>query len=281
MRSLFEFWTYSNLHISASALSFAAVSTYFIPELQITTGLALLIFGSTLCSYVFHRLYPIIKHHRISTDGALNIWTNKYKRLQSFVFLIGIIISGAGFFMIHFNTKIVLLILAGITFLYSFPFYNYGNVKIRLRDFPFIKIFLIALIWALVCVILPAAESEFQMANANLWKLFIAHFLFIFAITIPFDIRDLEYDRSVDVKTIPLVFGVGKSLIISIAMLITATIIYLSFDLNFNARFATTITMFISSIFILNAYERKHDLYYLFWMDGLMFLFYLLLMGFN
>lgn len=39
----------------------------------------------------------------------------------------------------------------------------------------------------------------------------LERFAFIFALTVPFDIRDMKIDHSQGVKTLPLTFGVRKS----------------------------------------------------------------------
>jgi hypothetical protein len=71
----------------------------------------------------------------------------------------------------------------------------------NLRDIPGIKIYIIALVWVLITVIVPYLIDT----NLNFQKtliLFGAEVLFMISITIPFDIRDINLDEK-SKKTIP------------------------------------------------------------------------------
>ena len=78
-----------------------------------------------------------------------------------------------------------------------------------LRELPGFKIFLISMLWAMATVVLPAAEGGvFGTVEGALMTL--ERFLFIFAITLPFDIRDLPFDRA-RLHTLPQRFGISKA----------------------------------------------------------------------
>jgi 4-hydroxybenzoate polyprenyltransferase len=80
----------------------------------------------------------------------------------------------------------------------------------RLRDITYLKIILIAIVWAIVCVVLPVSlvGRGWGMPES---LMFLEKALFIFALTIPFDIRDMKWDAETGVKTIPLSIGVKKA----------------------------------------------------------------------
>ncbi|MDC0201794.1 hypothetical protein OAJ56_00975, partial [Flavobacteriales bacterium] len=60
--------------------------------------------------------------------------------------------------------------------------------------------------------------------NSNVIAHLLIRFLFVFAICIPFDIRDIKYDN-IKLKTIPIFFGVSRSKLISFICLLFAIII--------------------------------------------------------
>lgn len=106
-----------------------------------------------------------------------------------------------------------MIFLGTLSFFYPLPlpFKNNKNQQpYRLRDFPFIKIFLISFTWAATCVILPAIQAQLIIPI----HLFFLQFLFIFFITIPFDINDMEIDSLNKIKTIPNLLGLTKTLIL-------------------------------------------------------------------
>jgi len=89
----------------------------------------------------------------------------------------------------------VLAIMGLFYVVYVVRFIPYNNKWLALRDIPFLKIFVIAFVWALVTGLLPLISSK-DLIQINLQHiLFLTkQFLFVVAITIPFDIRDMKYD---------------------------------------------------------------------------------------
>jgi 4-hydroxybenzoate polyprenyltransferase len=100
----------------------------------------------------------------------------------------------------------------------------------------------------------------------------IARFLFVFAITIPFDIRDLKYDAQ-NLRTIPLFFGALKSRVIAVFALFICGVIavfqYFENTLIFPNLLALIFLYFVSSIFIEKSDERKGEMYFSFWVESL------------
>ncbi len=95
--------------------------------------------------------------------------------------------------------------------------YVYKFKDKSLRDIPHLKIHLIAIIWVVAIGIFELLnEQNFKFEN---WLFVLAHYFYIIAVTIPFDIRDLKYDDS-NQRTIPQVFGIKKAKIISVLFLI-------------------------------------------------------------
>src|SRR5690606_9612993 len=93
-----------------------------------------------------------------------------------------------------------------------------------LRNIPGLKLFLIAIVWALSCVLLPILELETSILAGTTVNdtilLITKRLLFIAAITVPFDIRDMYQDRNSDLKTIPVLLGEQRSLWVCQALLL-------------------------------------------------------------
>lgn len=162
-----------------------------------------------------------------------------------------------------------------IDLFYVFPilligfFYAFSPKKKTkpLRDLPYIKIILIVISWIAVTIILPAhLENEI---DTQLFKLSIIQFLYIIGLTIPFDIRDLEYDEK-EKKTIPQVIGIKKSIILSIVLIAISGILHLIWFKNF---WLVGIIYIFSILTISFSNNRRTELFYVFWIDGLLLLF--------
>jgi 4-hydroxybenzoate polyprenyltransferase len=106
--------------------------------------------------------------------------------------------------------------------------------------------------------------------------LFTERALFIFAITIPFDIRDIQIDETSKLKTLPQVIGIRKSqflalLLLSISALLT--IVLISTDV-YDVELLTPYLLCtgITGLLISRASVDKDDYYYSGLLDGMMFL---------
>ncbi|HAP68907.1 MAG TPA: hypothetical protein DCR04_04150, partial [Flavobacteriales bacterium] len=158
---------------------------------------------------------------------------------------------------------------------YTIPIVRKKADKIRIREIGLWKIFLIASVWAGMTVILPAVhlygfEQVFEFSS---WQLAIGRFLFILAITIPFDIRDLANDAHKGVRTIPSVLGWRRSVLISQVLLI-AFLLLVWFRLGVNHPFfiGYAISIAITAGFVAVASPKRSDFYCSFWLEGTMLL---------
>lgn len=105
---------------------------------------------------------------------------------------------------------LTLIPLGVISMLYSLPI----APNLKLREIPYLKIFIIALVWACSTVLIPFVCSKPTSIN-NMFLVLLERFLFIFAITIPFDIRDMKVDKRHGLKTIPLLISENKALYVA------------------------------------------------------------------
>ncbi len=85
-----------------------------------------------------------------------------------------------------------------------------------MREIPYIKIHLIAFSWITVLILFPAL-NEGIFSESLVW-IAGAHYLYIVAVTIPFDIRDLKFDKGSQ-KTIPQVVGLRWAKVSSLGLL--------------------------------------------------------------
>ena len=108
----------------------------------------------------------------------------------------------------------------------------------------------------------------------------VARFFFVFAITIPFDIKDLEYDTK-NIITIPLFFGIRRSkLIASFLLFISILVAAFQYDtssLILGHFLALILLYFIALVFIWKSDKKKNEMYFAFFVEGLSICAYLFL----
>ena len=139
------------------------------------------------------------------------------------------------------------------------------------RKIPALKTLLIAFTWTMATLYLPYLLSNKTENLSYLILLFIERFLFVFAITVPFDIKDVEEDKKAGWETLPVILGIKNATRISyvaLAVMIILSGLSLVFIMNDFGGYAG-IFIGIYTIFLLKRKALKTSpLYYAFYLDG-------------
>lgn len=142
-------------------------------------------------------------------------------------------------------------------------------------EFGIWKIFMIATVWAVVTVILPAVSIPNFQFSWELSAMILERWLFIFALTIPFDIRDIENDRAKGIQTIPLKIGYRQSIVVAIFSLIAFAVLA-GLRLQFTGQTSSSVVYacvtLVSMVLISKANPHRSDLYFTCFIDGMMVL---------
>ena len=260
---IFRFTIYSNIFVALCALSLCRIS-----EIIMKTHnheINQFVFFATLFTYNFQRL---IKQD-INKKSEKKIWVKRNKSIIIIISIISGLISGYLFLDLSLKTQIAIAFSGLICILYP----------IKLRNIPFVKIFLISIIWTISSCLLLILENNITITDYTILYI-ISVLLFVFAITIPFDIRDINIDDK-KIKTIPMIFGIKKSKSISVCSLLITMIIYVYLfyknQLYEPHLFSIFIALFITAILIIKSHENKNIMYFSFWIESTSLIFYLIL----
>jgi len=279
-KKLVDFLVFSNIYVAVPVCCLAYETLILTGAQSINFNILLVVYFATLFIYCFHRIFPLKKEHD-QTLSERHIWVRDNKN----VFIVVTILSLAGlFYSLYFVKPIVTLCLIPLgllSFGYTIPVISPPaggrNLDIRLRDIQRLKIFLIVGVVSFVTVYLPVLSSGvgFRLFSPDLLVLFIERALFVFAITIPFDIRDMEYDGKFDLKTIPLVLGVKRSIriaTISLFLFVLTAICHYFINPLFSLYYV--IAMFVSAIItvviISRATPKSSEYFYSLLVEGTM-----------
>jgi 4-hydroxybenzoate polyprenyltransferase len=201
-----------------------------------------IIFFATLLDYNFHRLITL-------TNKNGNALKEKYEwaaiHLPLLKILIIVSLSGLIFTLFFANGRTIILLglMAILTLLYSKPASRDAGKRFPAIEIPGLKSLFIALVWAVVTVYLPIIQSEKILIDKTEILLFAERLSFIFALTIPFDIRDMKEDELAGLRTIPIAFGEKIARKISVIALF------------FSLCIATIHYVYSGMIFIIPAYS--------------------------
>ncbi len=268
IRQIILFLVYTNLWISiaAAALTF---QTALIFSIELSKPIYTLVFFATLFVYNYQ---AINSKHSVGDAQKLG-WIKNHKQIivgLLFLSFIGVLASA---YYLPLELFYIGLPGAFLAVLYSTKFFD--NRKKALRDIAFVKIYLISISWVLATVILPLVSviGINRLFSSNVIIYVLMQFVFIIAITIPFDIRDLKYDKK-EKKTIPQLIGVKPALLLSFFLLISILAMGLVWWQNSNLITTNKfLGLFISIVVItpviLSSDEKKKDLFYTGLIDGL------------
>jgi 4-hydroxybenzoate polyprenyltransferase len=284
LRQSIDLLLFSNIFIALCAVAQGLV-TYQLLRVKPDIYVLGLLFSSTLALYNFSVVLSKPKNPESSTSARVR-WIFSHYRLMITISIIAVFSIIPLSLFLSTSSKILLFTLAIISIGYNLPLFSIQDKKFGLRNIPGIKLFLIASVWSLSCVLLPILELESNKVIAvtlNDTILLIAkRFLFIAAITVPFDIRDIYQDKFYDLKTIPVLFGEKWSLLICQGFLGAYLILLLLFNDQYDAGIiGLSLTILLSGWLIFKSKWKKNEYYYLLFLDGTLIFQYLMLILFS
>ena len=269
LKALLNFYLYSSLHIAIAASAFSLEICYLF-DIDINYYLLAFVFCSTIFIYSIHRIIGINTVPDVLSTGRYSV----IRRFKSHIYIyavLSVILIVFLLFKIPQSSLIYLIILGMISLSYTLPVFS---SKKRLRDFDFIKIFLIAISWALISL-LQYSGNYLSMIVA---LVFIEHSLYILSITLPFDVRDLEVDQSNNVKTLASYWGHSKTYkwaygLMFVCWGITLLAIYNHLNyLNINIILLISVAYLFSAGCIRLSRNKSSDYYYSGLLDGVIIL---------
>lgn len=258
LKKIFEFYVFSNIHVALAVFSLSYLTLYeFQLEDQLITRFNFL---ATFIAYNFIRYFEIDNQ----SDYYIQ-WIQRNKNKLILLILIGLIWMIEILFKIEHRTHLFILPFVFTSFFYVVPLPYF---RLRLRYIASIKLFLIALTWAGVTVVLPLVQCEYEFTSNSFIVLF-QRFLFILALTIPFDIRDLKIDSS-EIKTLPQSIGVDKSKIVGTISLLMFFVLELFKQPLIEKSFLEIAVITVISLLFLNYSSKNRKLFYtIFWVEAI------------
>lgn len=186
---------HSNLWIALGALA-AAWQTYHLLQAPINTALLGFIFCATWALYILHRR---VGAQRFESNAPLPRFRFITEHHYLFNVLLLLLLASCVYLFFQLTAVLQYAILAASLPAagYVFPIWR-GR---RLRDLPYLKIILVALVWAYMTVFLPLLDLLPPRWIASEWLRLAERALWIFLLVLPFDLRDRQLDQSQSVRT--------------------------------------------------------------------------------
>ena len=201
LKRILDFYIFSNIHVALAVFCLVKITllTYGIHS----NSVPFFCLFSTIASYNLIRIFRVEEvqpwfFEFIKNNKSILVLLTVFSVIATLYFAFGF----------SLQTLLWLLPFAIATLFYVNPF-AIKNKRFSLRYVALIKLFLIAISWAGVTVLIPLIQHKINL-DSNEIIMLVQRFLFVVAITIPFDIRDMSYDNE-NLKTLPQAIGIQKS----------------------------------------------------------------------
>lgn len=251
-----------NLFISIASIAFV-IPTFLLNSKPINSAIVSFVFLSTMLIYHLSRYASFI----FKTENTIiHSWFIENRTLIKFIIVACVLGLCCVVFFMKTSSIVFACHLGCISFLYFVPM----AINKTLRNIPFLKIFVISYVWASVSTYLPLEISFSTIFEQKNLLFFTYRFLFIFAITIPFDIRDNKVDHTMGIKTITN--SISINYIRSIYFILFFVIFLFQNKLFELSRFEMILSLIFclfSLVVCLKSEKKENYLYYFGLIDGL------------
>ena len=254
IKKSFNFYIKSSFHLGICVICLYLVNVLK-HDIEADYLIITFLFSSTIIVYNFIKYGYNLQNYSTAKNSVL-------KMIQFLSFFCGFALIYTLFFL-KFYTLLVGTFLFFICIFYVFPI---GNSKLNFRNLSKVKLFLVAFCWSASTVFLPLIENGLNNYYFTLIFSFQIFFLVIIY-TIPFEIRDLHKD-SIELQTIPQIFGIKKSKNICYYLIIVFSL--LSFiNSGFGANFLSDVILSIILFFIVYITKKNQSKYFSsFWVES-------------
>ncbi|MBE9489626.1 MAG: hypothetical protein IMY67_04980 [Bacteroidetes bacterium] len=267
LKSIFDFYLNSSIHVALAVCGFVGI-TLLEFDFSISNNLLGFIFFGTITGYNFVKYAEVARLKHRSLNLSL-------RTIQIFSFFSFLALSYFAL-KLTIQTLFVTGLFAALTFFYAIPVLQNKN----LRTLTGIKILIVAIVWAGVTLIIPIV-NENEILNRIVWMSFFQRVLFVFVLTLPFEIRDLQYDE-LALGTLPQKAGIKKTKVIGVVLLMVTIIIeFLKPELNWDYAISLMLISGVLTLFLFISEKNQSKYFASFWTESIPIVWYGLLLLFQ
>ncbi|WP_298555460.1 hypothetical protein [uncultured Algibacter sp.] len=269
LKQLFNFYINSSIHVALSVYSLTWITLINL-NLTYTESVLYFVFYATITGYNFVKYFGVAKfrHRRLA---------NWLKLIQVLSFICFILMCYYAV-QLKLYTHIFIASFAVLTVFYAIPIGAKQNST--LRSVGGLKVYVIALVWAGVTVFIPLINANYGF-NLDIILLSIQRFLFVLVLMLPFEIRDLKFDK-IALLTIPQKLGVKKTKTLGIVLLLVFYLLeFLKDETSTNSITVLLIVSIITALYVCFSRVEQNKYYCSFFVEGLPILWLVLLLTFN
>lgn len=261
-KQVLEFYINSSIHVALAIICLTWI-TFLRFMIPLDTSLLMFIFFASITGYNFVKYFGLAKFHHRGLAGWLRV-------IQVFSMICFAMMC---YFAYQLPLKTLGYIAAFgiVTFLYAVPFlpkHMFMDHQKNLRNIGGLKVYVIALVWAGVTVLLPVLNNNHSF-NFDVWLTTLQRFIAVVVLILPFEIRDLQYD-SLKLSTIPQKIGVRNTKIIGVLLAILFFVIeFIKVELIINELRISFLICLLMIFFLIFSRKNQAKYYSSFWVESI------------
>jgi hypothetical protein len=264
-RKIFDFYIESSIHVALSCFALVQITQHYF-NISNDYAMAYFAFFGAIVGYNFVKYEALARAKKAQMKSKL-----KAIAILSFLSLIAV---GFYFFQLQRITQIISIVFLILTLLYTLPFFP--NKK-NARNWAGVKIYIVALCWVGVTVVLPFLNAEILLTSDFYLKC-IQRFILIFVLILIFEIIDLTKDDP-HLQTVPQQIGVKRTKQLGFLLLaLFFGLNFFSFIIDVNFEFSSFIIATITALLLAFVNEKRSKYYTSFWVESVPVLWWFLLL---
>ena len=270
LKKILDFYIHCSIHVALSVYALVEITNHMF-GIAPDSAVGLFAFFGTIVGYNFVKYDALARIQKRQMKPQL-----KGIALVSFVSLL---LTVYGFWQLQRITQGIGLVFLLVTMLYTLPFFP--NKK-NARNWAGIKIYIVALCWVGVTVVLPIVNAGLPLTSDFYLKC-VQRFILVFVLILIFEIIDLMHDDP-HLKTVPQQIGVAFTKRLGYGLLILFCLLELlngsahdsirivGLDCTLQCIVAVVVALFLA---FANPYRSKY--YTSFWVEGIPIVLWLLI----
>jgi hypothetical protein len=269
LKTILDFYIHSSIHVALSVFALVQM-TDLVFGITSNGSVAYFAFFGTVVGYNFVKYDALVRSKKIQMRNSL--------KLILLFSVFSFIAVGFFFFQLQRITQMVSVAVLVITLLYTLPFFpNRKNA----RNWAGVKIYIVALCWVGVTVVLPIIDAEIAITS-DFYIKSVQRFILVFVLILIFEIIDLKKDDPY-LKTMPQQIGVGRTKYLGyILLLLFCGLEFLDYKVNDDFKtsfFSFPLQFIVAAIVALFLYfvnENRSKYYTSFWVESIPILWWLM-----
>ena len=256
MRALYNFYIDASIHVALALVSLVYVSTVYL-NLPYDWRLMTFLFCTTIASYNFIK-------YGVEAEKYILV-SNKYHRiiqLFSFLVLLPAVYLSLG---LRMEVWITLFILAALVGFYAIPILPQ---KRSFRTWGSVKVGIVALVWSGTTVLVPVLQAAATTGH-DMWIEASQRFLFVLVMMIPFEIRDLAFDKP-NLGTLPQRLGIRRTKKLGYGLIVLCLLLtYFKDSIELWEPLHKAMVFSILMMMVYYSNPQRNPSYSSFWVEGL------------